>query len=277
MLNTLKYIDIHGHINFPDYDVDREEVFERAKEAGVGMIIIGTDLESSRSAVELAEKHENVWATVGVHPTDSLTTTTDSTPAENIFNHEAFKTLALHPKVVAIGECGLDYFHTKSHSGATLDIGLQRSLFLKHISLANEVKKPLMLHVRNGRPGTFTISAYEEAVTILKQHAKVKSNFHFFAGNKQDAANILEIGGTMSFTGVITFVHDYDAVIKHIPFDRIMTETDCPFVSPVPYRGKRNEPTYVVEVVKAITRIRGDGDMATSKQLLENAVNFFGL
>jgi len=261
----MRYIDIHGHINFPDYDGDRETVFVRAKEAGVGMIIIGTDLESSRKAIELAEHHDNVWATVGIHPTDNT----------HGFDHDSFKELAIHPKVVAIGECGLDYFHSKSMSGEHIDIGAQRELFLKHIVLANEVNKPLMLHIRNGLANQ--ASAYQEAVAILKQHAKVRANFHFFAGTREDADAILDIGGMVSFTGVITFSRDYDGIVKHIPLENIMSETDCPFVSPIPYRGKRNEPVYVVEVVKSLANIRGDGETAVAKQLVDNATKFFRL
>ena len=263
----MKYIDIHGHVNFPDYDADREAVFARAKDAGVGMIIIGTDLESSKRAIELAEKHDDVWATVGVHPTDDVAA---------VFDYDSFKKLAEHPKVVAIGECGLDYFHPKSMSGVNIDLGAQRELFLKHISLANEINKPLMLHVRNG-VGSANGGAYQEAVAILKQHSKVRANFHFFAGTMEDARAILEIGGMVSFTGVVTFARSYDDLIKNIPPDRMMSETDCPFVSPTPYRGKRNEPVYVVEVMKSIASIRRENEPEVAKQLLENAVSFFGL
>lgn len=264
----MKYIDIHGHINFPQYDVDREAVIARTKDADVGMIIIGTDLESSRRAIELAEKYENIWATVGVHPTDSV----GHDHSALVFDHDAFRKLAMHPKVVAIGECGLDYFHAEP-----TDMAAQRDIFIKHIKLANEINKPLMLHVRNAKVLGENGSAYEEAVAILKLHAKVRADFHFFAGTKEDVQAILDIDGMVSFTGVVTFARSYDDVIKYVPLDRIMSETDCPFVSPTPYRGKRNEPSYVIEVVKAISNIRGDGETAVSKQLLENAVNFFGL
>ncbi|MEI6396689.1 MAG: TatD family hydrolase [Candidatus Taylorbacteria bacterium] len=272
MINKIKYIDIHGHVNFSVYDIDREAVFTRAKDAGVGMIIIGTDFESSKKAVELASQYENVWATVGVHPTDDVC---GKPGVVQIFDYDRFKALALNPKVVAIGECGLDYFHPKSMSGTHIDHDAQLAMFLEHIKLANEVNKPLMLHVRNS--STTQISAYREAVSILKQHAKVRANFHFFAGTREDVEAIIDIGGMVSFTGVITFTRDYDNIIKHIPLENIMSETDCPYVSPIPYRGKRNEPVYVIEVVKALANIHEDGETAIAKQVLENAVKFFGL
>ncbi len=269
----MKYIDIHGHIGSAVYDADREEVIKRAEDLDIGIIVIGTDLETSKRAVELAVQHKNIWATVGVHPTDNIAVG---------FDLVSFRKLAAHPKVVAIGECGLDYFHSKPE-----DMQVQHEVFIKHIELANEVHKPLMLHIRepkqlggvdkNGLAFSRSKSAYQEAVEIVKLHAKVRSNFHFFTGTKEDVRAILDIGGMFSFTGVVTFARSYDEVIRYIPLDRMMSETDCPYVSPAPYRGKRNEPSYVTEVIKSIATIRGDGEVAVGRQLLENAVKFFGL
>src|ERR1700728_334172 len=154
----MKYIDIHSHVYFPDYDADREEVIARAAKADVGIITVGTDLESSRQAVALAELHENMWAIVGLHPVDANTV-----PAAGIsvFDYDAFKALATHPKVVAIGECGLDYFHTP------FDAARQRDVFVQHIKLANEVKKPLMLHVRNAKIAKDGENAYQDALVLL--------------------------------------------------------------------------------------------------------------
>jgi TatD DNase family protein len=263
----MKYIDIHSHFNFPDYDADREEAIGRAQKAGIGIITVGTDFESSHQAIALAEKHENMWATVGLHPVDA---------AE--FDYEAFKKLALHPKVVAIGECGLDYFHTPFSADA------QRAVFIQQIKLANEVKKPLMLHVRNaknvkvGRAQTAnSTNAYEEAVGILKKHAKVAANFHFFAGTMADLKNILAIGCSVSFTGVLTFTHDYDELVKTAPLDQIMSETDAPYASPVPYRGKRNESSYVVDIARKIAEIRGESEDIVLPALVNNAKKFFSI
>ncbi|MES2216625.1 MAG: TatD family hydrolase, partial [Patescibacteria group bacterium] len=199
------------------------------------------------------------------------------TVAENANTEfERIKELAKHSKVVAIGECGLDYFHSKPE-----DMDHQRKLFIQHIELANEIKKPLMLHVRNERGETslarspLAHNAYQEAIQILKHHSKVPANFHFFAGTLQDAKDIVEMGNTMSFTGVLTFARNYDEIIKNIPLENIMSETDCPFVAPAPYRGKRNEPGYVIEVVKKIAEIRGEEEGVVVEKLMENARRIF--
>lgn len=264
----MKYIDIHGHINFSDYDLDREEVFQRAADAEVGMIIVGTDLESSQQAIKLAEKYENVWAAVGMHPVEAGSQPVLTSAEMGKFKHQLLE-LAQHPKVVALGECGLDYFHSKPE-----EIVEQKRVFIDHILVANQLNKPLMLHVRNVKNNT---AAYQEAVELLKQYSKVRANFHFFAGTLDDAKSILEINGTMSFTGVLTFTQDYDELVKYIPIGNIMSETDCPFVSPVPYRGKRNEPSYVIEVAKRISDIKGENLSVTCEKLVENAKNFFSL
>ena len=262
----MKYIDIHGHIYFPEYEKEklegREEVIKRAQDAGVGIISVADDMESSKKIVEMVAGRSDMWAIVGVHPTNS-----------QVFDYEALKKLALDPKVVAIGECGLDYFHPGPADMAEAEYhALQKEIFIKHIELANEVKKPLMLHIRNGKNG---VSAYQEAIFILREYAKVPSNFHFFAGSEQDLSEIIKIGASVSFTGVITFARNYDQQIRQVPIDRIMSETDCPFVAPVPYRGKRNEPLYVIEVVKKIAEIRGESVDKIAAQLLENAKKFF--
>lgn len=251
----MKYIDIHGHVQFPEYDADRESVFKNAVDNEVGMIIVGTDLESSKKAVELAQNHKDVWATVGIHPVE--------------LSRPNLGDLASDPKVVAIGECGLDYFHGSAEKRSE-----QIKIFEEHIDLANSVNKSLMLHIRNEKGGS---SAYREALDILDRKAKVRANFHFFAGSIKDAKDIVERNHTISFTGVITFTHDYDEVVRSVPLTHIMSETDCPFVTPVPYRGKRNEPVYVTEVVKAIARIRGEDEVLVRDQLVSNAKEFFSI
>jgi TatD DNase family protein len=263
MSKQLRYIDVHSHLQFQQYDADRVEVISRANAAGVAIINVGTDLDTSKKAVEYAHGHENMWAIVGLHPTDI---------ADATFDYDAFKKLALDPKVVAIGECGLDFFHSKPE-----DIERQKTIFIDQIRLANEIGKPLMLHVRNGRDGGGEKSAYQEALQILKEHAKVAANFHFFAGTSDDLRDIVAAGYTVSFTGVLTFTKDYDELVKMVPEDRIMSETDAPFVSPAPYRGKRNESSYVVEVVKAIARIKEMKEETMSEILVTNAKKFFNI
>ena len=253
MKKSIRYIDTHGHINFPEYDADREEAIVRASDAGVGIITVGTDIRSSLGAIQLAEGHENMWAVVGVHPTEIVESTEPLVLGQDKNNSELgarvlrldrsefqeLRRVALHPKVVAIGECGLDYFQTD-----LADIPAQREAFEIQIAIANEAKKPLMLHVRNGKKkgdaGLTGADAYKDALDILKKMAKVPFNFHFFAGSMDDMQQIFGLGGTVSFTGVLSFTRDYDELVKMAPLEKLMSETDCPYVAPVPYRGNRN-------------------------------------
>lgn len=247
----LKLIDAHAHLNFSDFDKDRETVFARAGEAGIGVINVGTDRQSSEWAVDLAQGRENVWATIGLHPTDHT----------EGFDIEFYKKLAQNKKVVAIGECGLDYFRTDASPAAE-----QKKVFRQQINLANELNLPLMLHVRQ---------AYRDAYEILKSEARVKGDVHFFAGTWAEAKLFLDLGFTLSFTGVITFARDYDEVIKNTPLELMLVETDCPFVAPVPCRGKRNEPSYVGEVVKKIAEIKGLSFEAVEQATLANTCRIF--
>jgi len=272
-----EYIDIHAHVNFSAFEVDRDEVIKRALDVGVWMCNVGTQKDTSRKAIELAEKYEQgVYAIVGLHPVHTDKSFHDEkelgeggkefTSRGEAFDLAIYRKMAAHPKVVAIGECGLDYYRLEPESEKK-----QREAFASHIALANEASKPLMLHVRSGN----SKSAYRDALAMLKSHAKVKGNFHFFAGTWEEARDILDIDFTLSFTGVITFTHDYDEVIKNTPLDRIMSETDSPYVAPVPFRGKRNEPLYVKEIVKTIADIRGEDFETVRKTLVENAFRVF--
>ncbi len=272
-----EYIDIHSHVNFVAYDADRGEVLARAREAGVAMINVGTQLATSRKAIEIAEQNEGVRAIVGLHPVHTTKSHHDIkelgeggkefTSRGEIFDAEAYREMLKHPKVVGIGECGLDYYHLDEES-------IQD--FEAQIALANEANKPLMLHVRSNKESKER-SAYKEALEILRAHAKVKGNFHFFAGSWDEAKMILDAGFQLSFTGVITFARDYDEVIRNTPLDMMMSETDSPYVSPAPFRGKRNEPANVREVVKKIAEIRGEDFEKVRAKLLENAGNFFAI
>lgn len=253
-----KYFDIHSHLNFKDYEADLDQVIERLRESGTHTITVGTDLESSKRAVELAAAHSEIYACIGVHPVDD--------PLKG-FDEAGFESLVTHPKVVAVGECGLDFFHQDKRQ----DYERQKELFLQHIGLALKYGKPLMIHSRD---------AYDDLLEILeplkKEHGeKLRGDVHFFAGSLEIARRFWAIGFTTSFTGVITFVRDYDEVIRNAPLDMIMSETDAPYVSPVPYRGKRNEPSYVKEVVRRIAEIRGEDLETVQKALVSNVYRLF--
>jgi TatD DNase family protein len=260
----MDYIDIHCHLGWPDYDTDRGEVLDRMKEKSVAGICASSDLETSAKSVEIAEANENIWATVGIHPGDA------DHPVRGVFAEEKFEALVKHPKAVAVGECGLEYFHLDK--GKTSE--LQKKLFVKQIEFALKHDKPLMLHLR---PSKGTQDAYEDAIDILKRYPKVRGNIHFFAGNTGTAKKFLDLGFTMSFTGVITFTRDYDEVIKYLPQDSIMSETDAPWVAPAPHRGERNEPLYVREVAQKMAEIRGESEQELLAAILSNARRLFGI
>ncbi|MEK7227348.1 MAG: TatD family hydrolase [Patescibacteria group bacterium] len=244
-----KYFDAHSHLNFPDYDQDKEEVIQRLRDTGTHTIVVGTDFESSKRAVELADKYEEIYACIGVHPVDKLES----------FEVNKFESLVKNPKVVAIGECGMDFYHAEIGK----DYERQKKLFLGQINFAAVHNKPLMIHARD---------AYGEILEVLGQFKGLRGNIHFFAGDWQTAQRFFALNFTVSFTGVITFTSDYDEVIKKAPLDRILSETDAPYASPVPYRGKRNEPSYVSEVVKKIVEIRRADFEEVRSALVGNAL-----
>jgi len=272
----MKYIDIHCHLDFPDYDADRIGLFARIREYEVGAITIGTDLESSKRAVEIANQNENIWACIGIHPvhdegTPSLVVREGPSEArgDELFDTEEFSKLVLNPKVVAIGECGLDFFRVEP-AKLEEEKERQKKLFEQQIEFALKYDKPLMLHCRN---------AYDDVLEILENYKqeKLRGDVHFFAGNIEQAKKFIELGFTLSFTGVITFTKDYDEVMKSLPIESIMSETDAPFVAPVPHRGKRNEPSFVIEVVKKLAEIRGENEEVLREQILQNATKMFDL
>jgi TatD DNase family protein len=212
-----------------------------------------------------------------------------------VFDYDAIKALAQDPKTVAIGECGLDYYGQRvmkrepelsvhpSEAGASFAYvhttpeseAAQREAFVAQIHLANELGKPLMLHIRNGKDTSK--NAYKDVADILKSEAKVRGNAHFFAGSVDDARLYLDMGFSVSFTGVVTFTRDYDEVVRYVPADMIHAETDAPYVSPKPYRGQRNEPLHVIEVAQKLAEIRGVDPEQFREQLLKNAESLYSI
>lgn len=269
----MKYVDVHSHLQFVAYDVDREEAYARARQEDVALITVGTQFDTSHAAALFAQEHEGVFATVGLHPIHTSKSFHDAkelgewnrefTSRGEVFDAAAYRALALNPKVVAIGECGLDYYRLTEETKA-----IQKEAFEAQIALAREVNKPLMLHIRN---------AYEDALAILKAHPGVRGNVHFFAGSWEIARKFLDLGFSLSFTGVITFTHDYDDVVRNMPLEQILTETDAPYITPVPFRGKRNEPLHVREVVKKVAAIRGISEEDARVATVSNAKRVFGL
>jgi TatD DNase family protein len=262
----MKFIDIHCHLDMAQFDADREDVVERMRDSDMVAITVGVDFQSSVRAVELADKYDGVYACVGVHPEEVV---------KGELDNPQWKDLLAHPKTVAVGECGLDYFRSID-SEATRKA--QVPVFERQIEWAIEYEKPLMLHVR---PSKGMQDAYEDVLDILERYKKdchsLLGNSHFFAGGLEIAQRFFSIGFTVSFTGVITFARQYDEIIQLAPLDMLHAETDSPFVAPEPHRGKRNEPMYVSEVVKKIADIRGESEEAVMAVLRENAKRVFDI
>jgi TatD DNase family protein len=255
-----EYFDIHSHLEHKDFDIDRAGVIGRLNDTNTLTVTIGTDIATSQKAVELAKENKNIFSSIGIHPRDD---------ANAIFDEKVFEKLVVEPKVVSIGECGLDYFRLEGESAT--EKKRQKDLFEKQIHFAVKHGKPIMIHCRD---------AYEDATDILEVFAKqygdkLWGDAHFFAGDIDIARRLLEIGFTISFTGVITFTHDYDEIIRFVPLDKILSETDAPYVAPVPYRGKRCEPSFVSHVTTQIAIIRGENLSEVKTATVENALNLF--
>jgi len=274
-----KYIDIHSHVNFTAFDKDRDEVIKRALQNDTWVINVGTQADTSRAAVELARKYsEGVYAVVGLHPIHTDKSFHDKnelgsedqefTSRGEVFDKNIYREFLKDKKVVAIGECGLDYYHSRKEF-----IEKQKKAFIGQIELANEFNKPLMLHIRD---------AYKDALGILKKYAKVKGVVHFFTGTPDEAKSFLDFGFMISFAGAITFPpkkdgtgSHYHELVKNTPLHMMLADTDSPYAAPVPYRGKRNEPSYVEEIVKKIAEIKNLPEPEVAEAIIANAKRVF--
>jgi TatD DNase family protein len=260
-----RYIDAHCHLQFGQYDADREAVIAEMREKGVGAVVVGCDLESSKKAVALAEQHEHLWASIGQHPTGT----------EEAFDPVAYRALAESKQVVAVGECGLDYFRTEDIATAR---AAQTPLFEAQVVLAAELDLPLVIHAR---PSKGTVDAYHDIAAILadakRRHPNLRGYMHFFAGGVEEARTFLTLGFTLSFTAVITFARDYDAVIREAPLDMLLAETDAPYVAPASRRGTRNDPFAVIDVSEKVATIRGDDPETVRASLLATTRRLFSL
>jgi TatD DNase family protein len=238
------FVDSHAHIDGPEFDDDRDEVIKRACEAGVTAILnVGTGDPHSAAlerAVELAENHQSIFAAVGTHPHDA-----------RFFDSEAedrlIQLVEQSARIIAWGEIGLDFHYDNSSRED------QRKAFRRQLQLAREAKLPVIIHTRE---------AEEETLDILRSEwasAGLPGIMHCFSGSWQLASQAMEMGFSISFSGIVTFKKalDLKEIARKVPLDRILIETDCPFLSPVPFRGKRNEPAYVVEVARCIADLRG--------------------
>lgn len=250
--------DTHAHINSPRFAGDMSAVVERAAQAGVTAIfVVGVDIPSSRAAVEIAARYPACWATVGVHPHEAAA----CTPA----TWRELEALAGAPKVVAIGETGLDYYRMLAPKRA------QQDAFARQLALAAQRHLPVVVHMRN---------AYADVhQTLAAAQPTPQTVMHCFSGDESQAAAFIALGCMISLAGPVTFrsaakLHE---VAKMVPSDRLLVETDCPYLAPVPYRGKRNEPAYVRYTLEAIAQQRGVSPQALEEITDRNAQTFFGI
>ena len=260
---TASFYDTHAHLDFPDFASDLPEVVARAEAAGITKIIsIGTDLESSRRAVAIAEKYPSVFAAVGWHPGHASEAPSDIRPA--------LRELAAHPKVVAIGETGLDYHRPPTEPADVAQYKTkQAEIFRQQMEVAAELGLNCIIHQRD---------SFADTIAQLRPFAgKLRGVFHCFSENGDRLREILELGSLVSYTGIITFKNGANAraSLAATPMDRFMLETDCPFLAPVPYRGKRCEPAYVSEISKVAAEVRKCSLEELSAATSATAAGFF--
>jgi TatD DNase family protein len=257
-----KFLDSHAHLDDPDFEADRAAVIERARAAGLRYLLAvggGTGPDNLEAPVSLAERHDWIYATVGVHPHD----------ARHFAEHHAelIRKLAQHPRVVGIGEIGLDYHYDNSPRE------IQKRVLIRQLELAQEAKLPIVIHCRE---------AWSDLAEIIKAHWKssgLGGILHCFSGARQDALKFLNWGFQVSFAGNLTYkkAENLREVAREIPLDRLLTETDCPYLAPVPYRGKRNEPAFVIEVARTLAALRHLGAEEFGEMAVRNFERFFGL
>jgi TatD DNase family protein len=262
------YVDSHAHLEMPQFDSDRDAVFARARAAGVKNIVAigsGTGPGSLDCGVRLAESHQGVYATIGIHPHEAKL-------AEESDYHELEK-LARHAKVIAWGEIGLDYFYDHSPRD------VQQKIFQRQMELARAAKLPIVIHCR---PSEGSENAWEDCLRILHESwasSGLGGVLHCFTGSLAQARAALDYGFMISFAGNITFpkANNIREAARELPLDRILIETDSPFLAPMPHRGKRNEPAFVIEVARQIGELRGCSQNELGARTAENFHKFFGL
>jgi TatD DNase family protein len=272
------FYDTHAHLDYPDYAGDFAEVIARAQAAGISkMISIGTSLDSSERAIRLAEKFPAIFAAVGWHPSDAMKAPSDLRPA--------LREMCKHPKVVAIGEIGLDYHRLPSSGGDASspqnatgrrihndDARYQQKqadIFQQQLEVAAEAGLNCVIHQRD---------AFEDTLAQLKPFAgKVRGVFHCFGENADRMRRVLDIGSLVSFTGIVTFKNGQNVrdTVAAAPLDRFMLETDCPYLAPVPYRGKRCEPAYVKEISETVAQVKNCSLEELSTATCQTAQEFF--
>ena len=251
--------DTHAHYNDRAFDADRDALLASLPENGVGLVLCpGCDIESSRDCIAMAEQHPHVYAAVGFHP-ENLEDVTLS-------DLDTIAAMAKHPKVKAIGEIGLDYYWVKEEDGRKK----QRDFFDAQLSLAEQLNLPVIVHDRE---------AHKDSLDLVKAHPNARGVFHCYSGSVEDAKTLVILGWNISFTGVITFKNARKAieVLEWLPMERIMIETDAPYMAPEPYRGKRNDSRYVYRMAETIARVKNLPVEEVIRITTENGQKLFGI
>lgn len=251
------YFDTHAHVDDARYDEDRAEMLEKCREKGVSLIMnIGAHLPSSRAAVALSEQYEDIYATVGFHPCDTYDLTEE--------HYAQLEELAGHGKVKAIGEIGLDYHYEDT------DKEKQHIAFRRQMALAEKLGLPVVIHSRE---------ATQDTLAVLREYPNVKGVVHSYSGSVETAKILLGMGYYLSFNGIVTFKNAHKAreVLAILPHDRVLIETDCPYLAPDPHRGERNDPSLVPFVAAKVAEIWGITQEEVARITLENGKRFYGI
>lgn len=265
----MTFFDTHAHLDYPDFAPDFVQVIERAQAAGITKLIsIGTDWDSSARAIQLAEQYDCIYAVVGWHPSNTPAAPEDIRPR--------LRELAQHPKVVALGETGLDYYRLPSSQGQGTVQDDQRykqkqaTIFQQQLEVAAEVGLNCVIHQRG--------DCFEDTLRILQPFVgRVRGVFHCFASDAEAMRRVLAIGSLVSFTGIVTFKNGQNVrdTVAATPLGRFMLETDCPYLAPVPYRGKRCEPAFVKEITNTVAQVKGCSLEELSAATCQAAYEFF--
>ena len=269
-------IDTHTHLNFNAFKDDARQIIKKCLSQNIWIINVGSQYNTSKRAVDIAEKYnEGVYAAIGLHPIhtipsplDKYELTTDTKSGLEKFDARKYRELAKNKKVVAIGEIGLDYTYAKTEQ----EKSLQKEAFIAQIKLAQELKLPIIIHCRD---------AWQDTLGILQKFYKVKQKksgvAHFFSGTLENAHTLFNLGFLVSFTGVITFADSYLKLIKKIPLEKIIIETDSPYVAPIPYRGKRNTPLYVKYIAQKLAEVKAVSLREIAEITTKNAKELFNI
>ncbi len=279
-------IDTHAHVQFSGFKDEADAVMQRALDAGMVVVNVGSQIDTSTEAVKMLDRYpERVYAVVGLHPEHTFKHTLDEEEShfetrQEDFNYDAYKALAQNPRVVGIGECGLDYYRFEQGSDIVKIKEQQRAAFDQQIKLALELDKALVVHCR---PSPGTVDAYDDLAEILTKvkgdNSQLRFEVHCFTGTLAVAQKFVALGGYLGLNGIITFDKTgvSEEVVKNISLEHIILETDCPYLTPVPFRGKRNEPLYVKYVAEKIAEWKQVSFEEVENQTTENAKKLFKL